>query len=234
MPISLAELCAASAMYQVAACEPHPRDTAPTSPFTVVKAEIRPDDRFGMIERKKGDGVRGELLPGDMILHVKTGVVARVVERISPFKCRIEGWVPPQGDAEMAEWDKAPGTGMWICWGRSYKTEAELPLRLRRPEIVLPNPEFKDQLLETHKGLRDKPTMAERGMAPPDLSKLPRHIRRRIMRQWRRLVGKMAEFHDWSDPEKVETELDKHTYFKRKTAEGAEYSKVRLPLDRGE
>jgi hypothetical protein len=230
MPVSLASLCAEAARFNVAACEPHPRDHSPSSPFEVVASDIRPDQRYGWIERGKADGVNGSLIPGDMILHLATGVVARVVERISDRKCRVEGWVPPQGDAEMHIWDERPGLGTWVCWGVSYGTEEELPLRLRRPEIVLPGPDFDTTLKDVHPGLRDKPTLAQR-QGVPDLSKLPRHVRRRIMRQWRKIVGKVSEMKSWEDPDQAEAEIDKYAVFRKKFESGAEYTKARLPID---
>lgn len=240
MAVKLSDLCAMAPHYGAAAAEPHPRDSAPTAPFRVIKTDIQPNARVGTIYREHDPKMRGsDLVPNDMIMHLMTGVVCRVVERLTPWDCRVEAWVPPQGEHELAKWDAEKGLGVWVCWGQCYMDPQKLPHRLRQPEEIMPGPEFRDALWDVHPGLKDKKTWAERveehgGKVPRNFADLPRGARRRIVKQWQKMLGAAATARDWTEAGAAEAELDKHTFFQTERHAGEEklkFSKIHLPTE---
>jgi hypothetical protein len=124
--------------YGVCAVMPQPDTTrAPLEPFRVVWSEIKPQERYGVIHRDMGDSRNPsdrELMKGDMILHVNTGVHARVVERIRKYEYRIEAWSGPRTDEDKQAWLINEGKGDWVCWGQSFETVEELPWH--EPEVM--------------------------------------------------------------------------------------------------
>lgn len=233
--MKLSQVCAEATRWGVYAAEPNPRPTAPHLPIDVVRTGIRPDSRYGLLVRGKQKELKGaDLIPDDLLLHLGSGVVVRVLERIDHLKSRVEAWTMPETEKDLDNWASTVGTGKWVVWGRCYSTPM-VPAHLVPSEIVTPGPDMAKAIGDLYPHLVDRLTARlEMGIPEtpvPDLSRLPPRVRKKIMHKMRKLLGKMAKVREWDSQDKIDEQRDKGTYFKRTTPEGAEVVKWRPPVE---
>lgn len=115
---------------------PHPRAGAIWDVFEVESDTFDPESPTMTITRGREDRHKyggSELVPGDMLLHIQSGVVARVIERIDHATARIEGWCQPDGvDDEHTKksvqyWNENQAKGGWVVWGQCFAHGEQLP-----------------------------------------------------------------------------------------------------------
>lgn len=148
------------------------RKDGPQMPFTVEKTDMKPDSEFAQFwrRRSKTEAGPGEIVQGDLLLHVETGMFLHVVERISQWNFRAGCLVPPQTPETMerflSESRDGHGTGQYVLCGSCFtKLDWENALKqldMKEPEVVSTEEDIKQARGDTFKH-PDRKSWSEQG-----------------------------------------------------------------------
>jgi len=140
------------------------RPGAPDRPFLVKPGRIDPDKRAARAERVHQRELRNtDLIGGDVLLHIDTGMYGCVVSRIDPWDFWFEAWTLPDDEQGLAQLAARGLEGEWACVGSAVREGETIPSWF--PFVPIPvmyshdkegrfNPEYVDAVMDSHPGVR--------------------------------------------------------------------------------
>lgn len=182
------------------AVAPVMRRGVPEGPFEVTRADIAPDQRFAYFERKREEQHKHTpLTPGDMLMHLDTGMICRVVQKIDDWRYRAEAWGAPESEEDFETFLRIGGKGSWCVWGYAVMKGEEFPLWFPyRPAQIItshlpngePNPDYVEAYYDMNPGVRKgaKPMAGGRVKLKEQLSPKEAKMLRRSTRAMRRAI----------------------------------------------
>jgi hypothetical protein len=208
---------------------PDPRRGAPELPFEVERTEISPENRHGKLVRKKQVELKKwDLVTNDLLLHLPSGIMARVVQRVDPWVCYVEAWSMPETPKDWDAWVNTMGRGTWVCWGQCATHPNQVPHWWAPPHIAegAEIPEAMGDMYGTpgHSPQTEK-SLAERGLR--HLRDAPRRIVPAMAIKWAAMKKRLAKLAGLS-PEKMDEYADKHAVAEVKPEKDVEVKKFVL------
>lgn len=235
--VKLSDVCMSPELYGVCAIEPNPRKNAPPGPFKVdwTDVDTNTEQRTGQFTRNPDDHEsEGYTLErNDLLLHIESGVVARVIHREPDGKHTFEGWVPPQSEEDTSKWLSTKGTGTWVVWGRCFNNYEELPMYLKASIEDLDAKDSMEAFGDMYPAAMDKMRDPNRPQfAATHWKKLPKKVRAKWKRKFRNMLGTMQQSNKMGlQGDQMDDWIHKNAkiLYHKKTKEGGEITKFIPP-----
>ncbi len=213
-------------MFGVQAAAPVCQPGRPHVPFTVTKTRIRPGQPGLLWWSRKGELRDRRLGRNDLLVHIASRTVARVVEQVKPGLVRIQPWWPPESKETMDAFVRTKGKGQWVCWGQCWDDIRSTP-KCMIPSKMTDDWDFFSK--EVHRYPEKALSMMDRH--PQALRSRWKGMngkqRKAARRRFRGIMGKLNTVQRL-DPAALDEYADKHAYAGGRTKAGVEFRKFIL------
>lgn len=177
---------------------PESRFQAPKMPFWVDDSDLRtPEQKYALLKRRRETDMihGGEVIRGDVLIHISSGMICVCVERVSQWNFRVECIVPPQTKPDLEAFLKSVpyGCGQWVVVGVAA-TAFEVQQALKEQGFVNKAPQLVQgqEAVEAFQQVKKNPDAKGWGEQGKHIAKDPKKIKSKATARYSQFVANMA------------------------------------------